>query len=352
MAISLSQARGLVTKKLVAVYQERPPVTSFLRGFFKTTTAPTKQISIEVERMGEKIAVDVVRGSEGNRNTFSKSTEKIFEPPIYREFFDATQLDIYDRVLGSERTDNSQLFAALLNSIADKTMLLRDKIERAKERQISQIFHNGIVTLKNGDNIDYKRKSASIVDPGSGNYFANDVDVYAQFKAAGDWLRKTGKVNTGVFNVLLGDDALTDLFNNAKFLAKQNLFNMALDAVVGPVRDNQTGSVYHGKVSSGPYSFQLWSYPQYFEDPDNSNTLTPYLNAKEAVIMPVNPYFVMAHAAVPQLIGEPGQMPVQGEYVFMDFVDTRKATHEFDVQSAPLAVPVAVDHIYTLKAKA
>lgn len=352
MAISISQARGLFTQRLLAVYQERPPVTSFLRQFFSTTTAPTKYVSIEVERMGEKVAVDVVRGTEGNRNTFSRSTEKTYLPPLYREFFDATDLDLYDRVLGSLKSDNSQLFVALLNSVADRIMTLRDKIERAKEVQCKQIFETGIVTLKNGDNIDYKRKPASIVDPGSGNYFANNVDPFALFEAGCVFIREKGKSGDAVFNAILGSSALTDLLANTKFQARQSTFNMQLDQVIGPVRDNNTGAAYHGTITAGSYKVQLWTYPQVFEDPNNSNTLTPYVDPKKVIILPTNPKFVMAHAAVPQLIGEPGSMPVQGEYVYGDFPDTRKATHEFDVQSAPLAIPVAVDTIYTFKGKA
>jgi len=55
---------------------------------------------------------------------------------------------------------------------------------------------------------------------------------------------------------------------------------------------------------------------------------------------------------VPMLIGEPGQMPQQGEYVMQEFLDNRRAKHILDVQSAPVAVPVAIDTIYTFKAVA
>ena len=68
--------------------------------------------------------------------------------------------------------------------------------------------------------------------------------------------------------------------------------------------------------------------------------------------MPQTPRFQMSHAAVPQLIGEPGQLPIQGEYIVGEFIDPRKAVHDFDIQSAAIAVPVAVDQIYTMKAVA
>jgi len=35
--------------------------------------------------------------------------------------------------------------------------------------------------------------------------------------------------------------------------------------------------------------------------------------------------------------------------VYGEFMDERKAVHDFDVQSAGVAIPVAVDQIYTLQ---
>lgn len=350
MAIAVTQLRAEFTKQLVSVYQERPKTTSFLRSFFPTTTAPTKYVSIEVERMGEKVAVDVIRGTEGTRNVFSKTTEKLFQPPIWREYFDATQLDLYDRVLGAQGNAQAPLFAALLNSVADRLNLLKDKIERAKELQCAQVLLTGIVTTNHGDNIDFKRKAGSLVDPGAGNYWSNNVDPFAQLEAACTFLRATGKSGDGVFNAILGQTALTDLLANTKFTARQNLFNMALDQVITPV-PGALGMTYHGTVTAGAYKVQLWAYPQFYDDPTSGNS-TPYIDAKKVVVIPSAPKFVFAHAAVPQLIGEPGQMPVQGEYVIGEFMDERKAVHDFDIQSAGLAIPVAVDQIYTLKAVA
>jgi hypothetical protein len=350
MAIAASDARALFTKMLIDVYQERIRPTSFLGSFFPKVPSPTKLVSIEVERGFEKIAVDVVRGTEGNRNTFSKSTEKIFEPPLFREFFDATQLDLYDRVLGSQGNAQAPLFTALLNSVADRLGLLQDKIERANELQCAQVLTSGIVTLKQATSINYKRKAASIVDDGAGQYFASAIDPFPKFEAGCNFLRQVGKSGDAVFNAILGTTALSDLLNNAKFQARQSMFQMALDQVTGPVR-NSVGASYHGRITAGTYKVDLWSYSQFYDDPD-TGVSTSYLDAKKVIMIPSNPRFKMAFGAVPRLIGEPGDMPVAGAYVVGEFIDKRRTTHEFDIQSAPLAIPVAVDQIYTFKAVA
>lgn len=348
--IATQDARALFTKMLIDVYQERIRPTAFLRSFFPTAVSPTKEISIEVERGKELVAVDVVRGTEGNRNTFSRSTEKVFIPPMFREYFDATQLDLYDRVLGSQGSANEQLFAALLNTVADRLGLLQDKIERAYEIQCSQVLETGVVTLKSGvaASIDFKRKATSLVDKGAGNYWATgSVNPFTDLEAGCNFLRKVGKSTDGMFNAIIGSQALADLLANTTFTTRQNLFNMALDQVVGPMRGAQ-GMTYHGTVTAGAYKVQLWAYPQFYDDP-TTGVSTAYVNPKKVTLIPSNPRFRMAFAAVPQLIGEPGQMPTQGAYVFGEYLDQRLAAHIFDIKSAGVALPVAVDQIYTLQ---
>lgn len=357
MSISTADIRAVFTKTLVDVYQERPKVSNFLQSFFPVETVPTKTFAIEVERMGEKIAVDVVRGTEGNRNTFSKSTEKIFEPPLFREYFDLTELDLYDRVLGSQGNAQIPLFKALLNSGADRLGMLIDKIKRTRELQCASILEFGTVTMNYGATaqINYNRKVASFSDI-AGDYFTTTSDPFVTFTKACDFLRKIGRSGDGTYNAILGSDALAALLVNAKFLVRQNLFNMALDAVVAPsgARD-AAGNTFHGTITCGSYKVQLWAYPQFYDlntgtDAAPVYVSTPYWNPKKVVVIPAKPRFKTICTAVPMLIGQPGQMPQQGEFVMQEFLDERRAKHILDVQNAPLPIPIAVDTMYTFVA--
>ena len=132
--INAQDARALFTSMLIDLYRETVMPTSFLRSFFKTTESTTKLVSIEVERGFEKIAVDVTRGSEGNRNSFSRSTLKMFQPAYYREYFDATDLDLYERVFGAGVIDEA-VFAQFMTSVADKIRTLQNTIDRSYELQ-------------------------------------------------------------------------------------------------------------------------------------------------------------------------------------------------------------------------
>ncbi len=344
MNISVTDARGLFTKMLIAVYKEKVTPTSFLRSFFTTVETSTKELSIEVQRGTEKIAVDVERGTEGNRNSFSKSTEKIFVPPYYREYFDATELDLYDRLFGSTTTEISDsVFQDFLQAVADKLRMLQDKIERSYELQCSQVLQTGIVTLQAGTNINFKRKVASIVD-NSGTPWSGANDPYAQIQAGMDFLRKVGKVQGGSGNAIVGSDAMAAFLNNAKVLSRGPLTNVNLDAIRAPQK-NSLGAALFGRITCGSYNVNLWTYPEFY---DLAGTSTPYIDPKNVILLPEAPKFVLGFAAVPQLLTT-GVAVQKGAFLVGNYIDERNAKHIFDIKSAGVAIPVAVDQIYTMK---
>lgn len=340
--IKLTEALPEFSGMLIDVYRERVSPSAFLRSFFPSVESGTKQVSIEVERGTERIAVDVIRGDIGNRNAFGRSTLTSIIPPYYREYFDMTELDVYDRIFGSVEVDD-KMFAEYISDVADKLVAITDKIERAYELQCSQVLSTGIVTLKNDDNIDFKRKAASKVDVSSQSW-AGSNDPYAHISAGGDFLRSVGKVSGGVLNLVLGSSALTALMTNEEVRKRNDLKNINLDAIRLPQK-NAVGGVLHGEMTAGTYQVRLWSYPEVYDNA--SGVSVPYLDSKQAILLPENPRFKMAFGAVPQLIKSSGID--KRAYVIGEKIDEYNAVHQVDVKSAGIAVPVAVDQIYTMK---
>lgn len=345
MAIPANQVRAQFTQALVAVYKERPIVTQFLRSFFPSVYKNTRYVSIEVQRGYEKVAVDVLRGTEGNRNEFGISTQKIFDPPMFKEYFDMTELDMYKVLLG--QTDISEVqYGELLAQVTEKLGLLQDKIERAYEVMCSQALTTGIITMNNGENINFKRKADSLVDLGSGDYWTvSGADCYADFEAGCNFMRQVGKSQGGTINAILGSTALQALLTNSEFLERQNLFNMALDSVRPPQRD-AVGATLHGQITAGSYKVNLWAYPEYYDATNGDST--PYVDPKKVILLPEAPKFNLSFAAVPKLIEAPGAQSV-GAYTVNEYVDQRKSTHDIEIASAGVPIPVAIDQIYTMK---
>jgi Phage major capsid protein E len=341
--IPASQARALFTQSLVDVYKEMPKVMSFLRSFFPTKEYGTKYLSIEVQRGFERIAVDVLRGTEGNRNTFSKSTQKIFEPGYYREFFDMTQLDMYDRLFTQTGSISEADLAGLVAAAAEHLFLLQSKIERSYELQCAQVLLSGIVQLVTSENIDYKRKAESLVDLSATPWTNGSNNPFTALEDGAKFIRTQGKSQGAIMNVIMGSLAHNAFMANTIVKERYNIWNFNLGAVVEPQR-NAVGAAYHGRVSAGSYLFDVWTYPEFYTD--STDTAVPYVHEKKVVILPESPRFQLSFAAVPQLIDGAAQN-IKGAYKVSEFRDERKATHEVDIQSAGLAIPVAVDQIYT-----
>jgi hypothetical protein len=258
----------------------------------------------------------------------------------------ANEHRLYDAVIGS---GSAPAFAQLTQELAEDMVDLRATIERSYEKQCAQVLETGIVTLATGDNIDFKRKAGSLVDLGSGNYWSTStVDPRTAFKAAGTFLRKEGKAAGGTFNAIVGSDVLNVMLNNPIFQSVGDVRRIDLGFIQPPQR-NAVGASLHGQISAGSYNFNIWSYEQYYTD--SNGVQQEYLSPKKVIVIPESPMFKLGFGAVPQLI-ENGGIPQQGAYLVQEFMDQRRTAHEFHIKSAGIAIPVAVDQIYTFQAVA
>ncbi len=342
--IQTTDARGLFTKGLIDVFREHISPMSFLRSFFPVKENFTKEISIEVQRGTEKIAVDVLRGTEGNRNTITRSTEKIFVPPYFREYFDATEIDLYDRVFGSTTID-AGIFSALMERVTEKLGLLQNKIERSYELKCAQTLLTGIVELHSGDNIDFKRKAESIVDLTAPFYWdVPGTDPFSDLERGGNFIRQVGKTRGGILNLIMGSKAHNAYRNNAivQGISDNRRFTLS-DLKKG--QQNMEGGVPQGVASAGSYDFRIWTYPEFYDDVGDVST--PFIDEDKIIILPSSPRFKLSFAAVPQLMTKGATR--KGAFVIGDYTDPRNDKHVFDIKSAGIPIPVAVDQIYTLK---
>lgn len=346
MNLSTTDARPLFTKELVARFSDRVKPKAFLRSFFKETETASKSISIEVERDAQTVAVDVIRGTEGNRNTWDKSTEKIFVPPYYNEYFDATHLDCYEDLFVNESIAPTN-FGKFLEAAASKMEGLFDKIDRAYELQASQVLLDGIVQLKNGINIDFKRKAASLVAYNAAHDFSiNTVDPNTKLLEGATFLKETGKVEGSVINVIFGSAAYAAYLGNSKVQARALAVQYGLDAIV-PAQRNALGQSFHGEISVGAFRMRLWSYPEVYKHPV-SGVITNYMHPKKIVMMPEMTANVLSYAAVPQIV-QAGVGAKKGKFLTYEYTDERTTSHIMGVKSAGVAIPVGVDQIYTVQ---
>lgn len=345
--IATVDARGLYTVDLVAAFSDMKMAPKYFGYYFPESVHPTKNLSIEVVRNSERVAVDVLRGTEGNLNSFTKSTEKIFTPPLFDEYFNITELDLYD-ALYTYQTISGAMYGRLVLDTAERMMAIQNKIDRAYELMRASVLLTGVVTLVNGDNINFGRKAASLVDLAAtaGGYWSAAVNPFNQIADMITFIRTIGKSTATVFDLTLGSAAIRGLYANAEFKSRQNLFSLKLDNVQPP-QAGTVGSIYHGTISAGEYTVRIWTYPEYYTAANG--TMTPYMTPEYGILLPEKPQFNMAYAAVPQLV-DPQAGPYIGKYKMYEFVDQRKAIHSMGLKSAGVPIPTAIDQCVSFKA--
>ena len=355
MSIPLQQARGIFTETAIAVYQENAPVPSFLKNMFRPTTTEAKLVSIEVQRDTEYIAVDVNRGGAGNRNLFSKSTQKEYLPPMFNENFDATQMDRYDIVFGQGNATPRTIGLAA-KDVGMKLAKLQAKMDRAKEKQSGEVFETGIVTMNNGDNIDFKRQAGSKVDPGAGVYWDTvTAPVEAQIVAAGTFLRTQGKSAVKELDMILSSASWIALKATNYFTKSANFNQIRLIDVIRPIA-NANGSTFHGQIDAGQFKVNVWVYDEFYDIAGGASG-NRYISENQTVFLPVSgANLVMAHAGVPAIIRDVAnaEFPewitsIRAESWVNNYIDKKGKSHTFELLSAFAAVPVSVDLIYTLQ---
>jgi len=352
--ITLNQHRAAITQKAIARYTDEAPVRAGLSAFFPTQTSTAKQVSIEVERNRQLIAVDVQRSTDPNRNTFSKSTEKLFVPPYYNEAWDFTATDRYDDTFGVGASPSHQDAVNMITFASKRLTSMRAKIMRAIELQRAQAVTSGIVQLVNGDNIDYKRKSAAVgAVAGSGNWTASTGKPADDIATGCNFLREEGLSSVANVHCILGQDAFAAFMNNDQIKEKADFRRISRLELGMPQFDNVTGLVFHGQLATADYKVNIWTYNEFYEATNGDKT--KYIEVDKMILIPDDFNGVTAYAGTPLIVRDASnaEYPAyiaqnEGEFTVNNCIDQVKKAHWFEIASAPLAVPVSIDRLYTL----
>lgn len=351
--IPIQQARNIYTQTFLGAWRESLPVTNFMRSFFETKLSPTKDISVEVMRGTRKIAADIVRGNEGNKNKFGLSSSKIYQPPYFAENFNNTDLMLYDQIFG---TNNEAVAPALLQNalseIVSNFEQLKSKIERSYEKQAADVMQTGKVTSKSQDTIDYFAKATHIKTL-STKWDAQIPNILKSLSDQMNIMKIDGAAATE-FNLICGDLALYALTNSAEYKSNFSLYQRAITEYNFPRVEKTTGAVFINRLPIGPYIVNVWSYNDTYEDASGASV--PFLDPKKVIIVAESFKGFMSFAAVPRVLSDNGilqnanfaQTLDMGAYFLNNYVKQEVSSHVFEIKSAGLAVPLTIDHFSCL----
>lgn len=353
--IPINQHSVTIAKKVVGRFQEDIPVRSGFSGFFPTQTTPTLMVDVEVERDNDLIAVDVMRFTEGNKNKFTRATEHTYVPPFFKEDYDFARDEVYMNTVALGVTNALGANQTIAQNALKNVRKNKKKIERAIRKQQADVLQTGIVTLKNGDSIDFKRKAASMVDLGAGNYWSeatgkpsNDLGTAMTF------LREVGNSVGSTVNVVMRTDAMNAFLANASMEKILNSRRMDRAKIDMPQFNEASGMAFHGQVAAGDFVVNLWTYNEKYTD--SAGATQYYLDSKNVVVLPSDFQGKQIFGGLPYMrnasfAGAKTRIPgvKEADFLLRAYDDEKTISSTLELTSAPLAVPFTIDKVFTMQ---
>ena len=259
----VNQHSTTLLKAVAATFQEERVVRSGYREFFPPMTTPSKLVSIGVLRDSDTIAVDVERFTEGQYIKSTRSTERLYEPPFHKQIYDFSRDEIYMSSVSLGVLDNQAANQIIAQNALNNIRKMRNRIERAIKKQQTEVLQTGTVNLTNGDNINYRRKSTSMVDLGAGNYWnQSGADPLANIETGARFIRNEGASAATELNLVMRSRALRAFLNNDIVKDTGNFRRISRLDIAMPQFDGASGLTFHGVVAAGDFEILLWTYEE------------------------------------------------------------------------------------------
>ena len=348
--ITLSSALGEFTQRVISALNERKTPTSFFKSFFGEIISGAKEVSWEIKRRGRPVAVDIAQHEHGTTTKSSKSTQKVYVPPYYDYNTNVDALDSFERVFnGSSMVDVPQYGKLIEQTAADMQDNL-DRIERAEELQASQALLTGVITLNNGDDIDFQRKAASIVAYNVAHGWdvdtVNPGDILVQGAA---FMVTQGNANPGdIIDVTCGNEAINALRDNPLFQAESDIKDFHF-ADLRTQATTRNGATPQGSWARGNYRFNFWGYEGYYDVEGGSSNLK-YMEAKSIIMLPMNVDFKMFYGGTKAWRGTGlNRFPtvIKAKRNFYSVDDELNVSKLLGVRTSPVALLRSIDNLFT-----
>lgn len=358
MAISIIEHTSVMTSKVVGTFQETIPVAEGFSAWFPRETTPSFYVDIRVKRGTRKVAVDVMRFTEGQATKSTKLTEDKYLPPYYELEYFFNRDEIYMRALEMGGLNSATGNRMIAQNALDNLVEQRNMIERSIRLQQAEVLQTGTITLLNGDNIDFRRKPASMVDvvTDGGAYWNNKTTAtpLKDLAKGGKFLRNVGTATGNVLNYIGRSETIAALFETDEFKNFADFRHIERMNIGMPEFNDSTGFTFNGQFAAGDFRINLWSYDEIYEDANGVDQY--YLEDGNVILMPVNFQGKTVFGALPGMAdstigGSATKIPaaIEADYLIRPFYDERTISSGMKMSSAPIVLPITIDRIYTLK---
>jgi hypothetical protein len=296
------------------------------------------------------IAVDVEVFGEAHFNKASRSSQKIFIPPVYKEGYNMSRDAIYDITIGSGQAPNKSAASQMIRKAKTAMMKNKDMILRAIQKQQADFLQTGVITVKNGDNVNYNREAASMPSLGAGARWNEGTSTpLADLQAGGKYLREEALSTSSEFNVIMGGDAFAAFMNHDDVTKQAQWTNIRRENIDMPQLDKVTGMTFQGQIGTNDFRMNIWTYSEGYTT-TLGGARTYYLDPKNYVMLPDDFRAKTIFGAVPGMTGSGDEaMPTAVEATFYpySYLDKEAMARFIYLTSAPLVVPMTPKKVYS-----
>lgn len=295
------------TKKMISAYIERSAQPQgFLSGFFQTPPEnfhATEEVEIDIQRNGEDVAIVVQDlSTKGRENESTVYTNKRFKPPIYDERFSLNSFNLLKRSPGDNPFNDVNFMASAAREFMSGMRRIEEKIRRAIELQASQVLQTGTLSLVDSAGtalytLDYSPKSAHF-PTASNAWGGGSATVLSDIESLCDVISLDGKAEPN--RIIMGRAALKAFLADTKVQVQLNNWRMDVGSIGRP-QVQGAGGKFHGWISVGQYSLEIWSYSGWYKHPQ-TGVATRYITPDKAIIMS-DGRLDLTFGAVPSIVG-------------------------------------------------
>jgi len=347
-----------VTKVMLDVYQEEREPIGFLSGQFRVPRNgihSQEKVEIDIKRNGRKISVAVQDLSTGARlNAQEIFSNKEFTPAIHKEKTVINAFDLIKRSAGQVPYESNDFRGKALMKAMEAGIDMNDKIQRTIELQAAQIMQTGTITLTddNGDSVyalDFAPKSSHFPTVSVDWTSASSTKI-SDLLSLCDQIKADGKLTPDL--MVCGEDAYELLIQDSDIKDRLNNRRIEGNAIV-PLERLGNGGIYRGTIEIGSYRLDVYTYPEYYEDPQTGN-MVKYVDTRKVIIRSSMGRMDATYGAIPK-IGERDPRLPAGLFTRVssreNMIDMQVWSRilgngdglEIEVGTRPLLIPVAID---------
>lgn len=349
---------GEGTKHMLAVYEQMSPVPGFFASLFTARADSiynSETVEIDIERDGEEVAAVLSDTETGVvLNTFDQFTNKEFTPPKLGEGYVITAGELQKRMAGNHPFESVD-YQANANMLAlKKSSRVEAKIMCHINLQAAQVLQTGALSLYDeegnvGFSLDFKPKATHFPTSSTG-WGQVGATPLADIESLATVIRTDGKRSPN--QLIMGSTAFTNFINDDDVKALLDNRRYELGQVIAPA--DIGGGEYHGRISIGPYVYDIWTCDERYKDIATGNS-TAYMDADKVIVRAAGARMDATYGSVPFVVEPEGRalrylpsrivrLGAGGVAMWPNaFVTTNNKMIQGELYTRPLMIPVAID---------